>query len=83
MTKYILVGGYPHKAHDGGKAFVEELVRGFGEPVKILDCLFARPRESWVVADAQNLEFFKEQLPSVKFDAQIADPDKFVDWDNE
>lgn len=47
MTKYILVGGYPHKATDGGKALCEELVRGFGESVRILDCLFARPREIW------------------------------------
>ncbi len=28
MTKYILVGGYPWKALDGGRAFAEELVAG-------------------------------------------------------
>lgn len=49
MTKYILVGGYIHKAVDGGKAFFEELIKDFrkNEPVRILNCLFARSRESW------------------------------------
>jgi hypothetical protein len=43
MTKYILAGGNIHKDSDGGQAFFEELVRGFGDkrPIKILNCLFA------------------------------------------
>ena len=60
MTKYILVGGYIHKAQDGGKAFCEELVKGFNEnrPIKILDCMFARPRESWEEKINQDIDFF-------------------------
>ncbi|MBI4121784.1 MAG: Type 1 glutamine amidotransferase-like domain-containing protein [Parcubacteria group bacterium] len=76
-TKYILVGGYPHKAPDGGKGFAEELVKGFDEPVKILDCLFARPRENWEKAFAQDQEFFAKQLPGKQLEFAMALPEQF------
>jgi peptidase E len=79
MTKYILVGGYPHRAADGGKAFAEELVKGFTQPVKILDCLFARPQENWPVAFEQDKEFFGRHLPDTKFEIELADPKNFID----
>lgn len=35
MIKYILVGGYVHKAQDsGGKAFCEELIKGIDNKYK-------------------------------------------------
>ncbi len=84
-TKYILVGGYPHKAPDGGKAFSRELVRSFKEPVRILECLFARPRDNWEKAFNQDKEFFTNNLPHKKLEFQLADPEKFreqVAWAN-
>ncbi|MES2315807.1 MAG: Type 1 glutamine amidotransferase-like domain-containing protein [Patescibacteria group bacterium] len=50
MIKFILAGGYTTKAPDGGKAFFEELVRGFDstKPVKILYCIFADPTQAKV-----------------------------------
>lgn len=78
-TKFILVGGYPHKAQDGGKAFAEELVKGCAEPVKFLDCLFARPRETWEKGHAQDKELFGNNLPSKKLDMIPADPAKFIE----
>jgi len=77
-TKYILVGGYRAKASDGGKAFVEELVKGFDEPVKILVCLFARPRETWNTAFLEDKEFFAAQLSQKRIEIVLADPKKFT-----
>lgn len=78
-TKYILVGGYPHRASDEGKAFCEEIVAGFGEPVKLLDCLFARPRENWDKAFEQDKDFFTKHIPDRKIKIQRADPEKFIE----
>src|SRR5258708_5026731 len=78
MTKFILVGGYPRKASDGGRAFSQELVRGFKEPVKILDCLFARPRDIWAESFKQDQEFYTKNLPETKIELVMADPDIFL-----
>lgn len=78
MKKFILVGGYPHKAIDGGKAFCKELIKGFSEPVKLLDCLFARSQENWEAAFEQDKEFFKGNLPEVAFQIELAQPDTFL-----
>jgi len=85
MTKYILVGGYPDKAPDEGKAFCEEIVKGFEEPVRILDCIFARPRETWEKEYANDQEFFKDHLPNKKLEIRLATPENFVEqmkWAN-
>lgn len=79
MTKYILVGGYPDKAPDKDKAFAEELINGFEGPAKILDCIFARPRETWEEVFADDKEFFKEHLLNKKFEIQLADPEDFTE----
>jgi len=47
MTKYILIGGYPNKAIDGGKTICQEAIRGFPQPINILICLFAREYNQW------------------------------------
>lgn len=78
-TKYILVGGYPRKAIDGGKAFAEALVAGFDQPIKILDCLFARPAENWGEAFAEDKSFFTLHLLDKKLEFRLADPDKFME----
>jgi len=79
MTKYILVGGYIHKAADGGKAFFEELVKDFkkDEPVRILNCLFARSRESWESKIEENKEYFSKYIDN--FALILADPEKFIE----
>ncbi len=79
MTKYILVGGYPKKSPDGGKAFAEELIKGFDEPVKVLECLFARPRDNWEKAYAEDAEFFTKHLPSKQVEFQLAQPETFLE----
>ena len=79
MTKYILVGGYPHKAPDWGRSFCEELVKGFGEPVNILECLFSRPKESWNKAFSQDEEFFSKNLPMRKLNMELATPTRFIE----
>lgn len=77
-VKFILIGGYPHKAADGGKALCAEMVRGFAEPVKLLDCLFARPKDNWELAHRQDQEFFTNNLPGTKLEIAMAVPENFT-----
>ncbi len=85
MTRYILVGGYPRKAQDGGRAFAEELVKGFDGEIRILECLFARPRENWDEAYKEDTEFFTKHLPKKHLEFQMALPERFAEqvrWAN-
>jgi len=79
MTKYILAGGYIHKAPDGGRAFFEELVRGFEDkrPIKILNCLFAIDEGSWKMKLKENREAFSKYIGN--FELILADPEKFAE----
>ncbi len=76
MSKYILVGGYVHKAEDGGKAFMEELVKGFNKPVKILDCVFADPEQA-EEKFKQDQERFSKFISD--FTLELATPEKFLE----
>ena len=80
-TKYILVGGYARKAPDGGKAFCDEFVKGFGSngPVRILDCLFARPKAVWEQTLAEDKDFFVAHLPGKSLEIELADPRSFLE----
>lgn len=78
MTKYILIGGYIYKAQDGGKAFCEELVKGIvSKPARILDCLFARPQDSWDKRFKDDRTFFSKNLGD--FELKLAQPEKFIE----
>ncbi len=78
MTKYILVGGYIHRATDGGKAFCEELIKGVeSKPVKILDCMFARSRDSWEEKIQEDTIFFSKFIKD--FELELAQPEIFVE----
>ena len=77
-TKYILVGGYIHKAKDQGKSFCEELIKGFDEtPIKILDCMFARKKESWNESFEKDRIFFERFINN--FELELADPERFTE----
>lgn len=77
MTKYILAGGFIYKALDGGKAFVEELVKDITDkPVKVLDCLFAQPKEVWQEKFEGDKEYFSKFISD--FELELADEEKFV-----
>lgn len=79
MTKYILLGGYPHKALDGGRAFYEELVEGFTEPVKILICAFARPQNVWQKTLDEDQVTFEQKLPNKRFVLKLASQNEFLE----
>lgn len=77
MIKYILVGGYVHKAQDGGRAFCNELVRNIDKkPVRILDCMFARKLDSWQESIERDKIFFSKFIKN--FELKLADPDNFT-----
>ncbi len=78
MTKYILVGGYIHKAPDGGKAFCQEIVKDFTHmPIKILDCMFARSRDIWEDKIKEDQDFLSKFISD--FELELADPDRFTE----
>ena len=78
MVKYILAGGYLHKAPDGGKAFCGELIRGINKkPVKILDCMFARSLDSWEIKFKEDIEFFSKHIDN--FEPTLASEENFVE----
>jgi peptidase E len=78
MTKYILVGGYVHKAPDEGKDFCEELIKGIDKkPVKILDCMFARKKKDWQESIGKDQMFFSKFIKD--FELELADPNKFTE----
>jgi Peptidase family S51 len=78
MTKYILVGGYPHKASDGGKAFYSALAPGDGLN-KVLVCLFSRPKDDWEKSFAQDKEWFTKNLPEKEIGMRLAGEENFLE----
>jgi peptidase E len=79
MTKYILAGGYIQKAEDGGRAFCEELVKDVEvyRQVKILDCMFARPVDSWKEKLEEDHKLFSKFFKNFKL--VLADENKFTE----
>lgn len=63
VTKYVLLGGFATRAADGGAAFCNELVSGLRTPVRICECLFALPAESWEQAIVSDVELFRNAVP--------------------
>jgi peptidase E len=78
-NKFILIGGYLHKAKDGGKAFCDELTKDLkmSRPVNIFDCMFARPEDSWVEKFDDDKIFFSKFINN--FELELAQVEKFVD----
>jgi cyanophycinase-like exopeptidase len=78
MTKYIITGGYVHKARDGGKAFCEEIIKGINaKPIKILDCVFARNKELWEKGIQSDNLFFSKFINN--FELELAEIDNFTE----
>jgi peptidase E len=78
MAKYILVGGYPYKAKDGGKLICSEAIDGLSEPVNILVCLFARQQNQWDQLFEENKQFFIKNLPNTKIVFTLANEKNFI-----
>lgn len=79
MTRYILVGGYPWKAADGGKAFVESCVAPADSPITILVCLFARDEAEWKQAFEDDVARFTGHLPGRSLKFVLASKDNFAE----
>jgi hypothetical protein len=78
MKKLILAGGYLHKAADGGKAFFHELSKDIpASPVKILDCMFARPQSSWLAKLEEDKLLFSKYIGPCT--VTLADTANFID----
>lgn len=77
MTKFILSGGYYYKAPDGGAAFCKEISKDVAHrPIKLLDCLFGRPLETWDQKFSDDQRFFSQHVDSVR--VELASQEKFV-----
>ncbi len=77
--KVILNGGYPDRAPDGGLAFCREVTGGLSQPVKILECLFGREKNTWDSALKKDVELFHNVLAGVQVEFQIAKERTLVD----
>ena|SRR3989338_4246424 len=53
--------------------------KGFSEPIKILQCLFARPLDNWDTAFAEDVDFFRNHLPGKRLEFQLAQPATFIE----
>src|SRR3989344_4720811 len=85
MTKFILVGGYPRRAADGGKGLAQEMVKGFKEPIKMLICYFARPTIQWKLNAVEDRQCFRKHLVGKKVEFKTAQIENFseqVNWAN-
>ncbi len=77
MVKYILIGGNSHSAEDGNKALFEELKKDVANrPIKLLDCLFARPKEIWKEKFKDDLDYFSKDKD---FELELANPENFIE----
>lgn len=78
MTKFVLLGAYAEKTEGDGRAFVEEAVEGFDQPVRVLVCLFARPEDTWQELLEKDRFFFASKLKQ-KVILDLATPEKFTE----
>lgn len=78
MTKYILIGGYPNKAFDGGKSMCDEAIKDLSGTIRVLICLFARPESSWFTLFEENKEFFIKNLNDTGMKFTLAKPNEFI-----
>ena len=77
MTKFILLGGYLAKAQDGGRSFAQELVKGHGDSPRILQCLFARPSDTWQETFEKECVALGAYVPEKTPDFRLANPATF------
>jgi peptidase E len=79
MTKFVLLGGYAGRATDGGVAFYQEVVAGFDQPVRILDCMFARPEPVWEEMLERDRFTYATALNGMKSIITLARPESFIE----
>lgn len=78
MVKFVLLGGYAHKASDGGRAFYRELVAGYPSP-RVLMCYFARPIEQWEKTFAEDILTFASCLDGAGPNFVLARKEEFIE----
>lgn len=74
--KFIIAGGVVTKKNKG-KEFFEEFIKGFKEPIKILDVLFSRLEKTWERIFEEDKEFYSKRL-NKKFILELAKPENFA-----
>lgn len=74
--KFVLAGGGITKNNEG-RDFLAETIKGFKEPVKILDCLFAREEKDWKTLFEEDKNFYSERVDK-KVILELASENKFA-----
>lgn len=77
-TKFVLSGGVITRKNEGID-FLNEAIKGFKEPVKMLNCLFARKEKDWEKFFEEDKEFYAERIKDRKFILELADPENFAE----
>ena len=80
MTKYILNSGGVSKRPAKAVLFFNEIIKDLGKNPKILNCLFALPREDWELRFRNFSDLFNQSIDNeIKPIFDLAFPDKFVE----
>lgn len=79
MTKFVLLGGYAGRAADSGKTFYKEVADGFDQPVRVLDCMFARPEAVWEEMLERDRFAYASALDGQKSILTLARPETFIE----
>jgi hypothetical protein len=78
MTRYILAGGADKKYPAYARALVAEIRKTASGPVKVLACMFAKPREEWEIKFPVWQQWWNEALgPETQL--ELAFPDVFAE----
>lgn len=79
MTKFVLLGGYAHKAPDEGRSFYQELVKDFSGNVRVLMCYFGRPEDQWKKTFDEDSAVFQAHVPDRAIRFTLATAQGFKD----
>lgn len=69
------MGGRPWLARDGGREFVETLLRDHKPEIKLALCIFAQPESDWSETERINTEMIMRFANDAKVDVRVMTPD--------
>lgn len=78
MKRFILVGGYPDKAPDGGRSMWQAVAGTHKSKLKVLDCFFARIEEYWEITMARDWAMTQVYLSKMNVELTLARPELFI-----
>lgn len=79
MKRLILMGGRPWLAKDGGKRFVDTLLRYYPKKAKVAFCIFAQSEADWPETQSVNKKMFEAFKEGRSFRFQVMSAENFAE----